>query len=64
MITTLGYFSEDWGTYIMEINLFGRTFEIWQEYGIFLIPPFVIIAFIIGQLLGKEEVDTQTKEAV
>ncbi len=64
MITTLGYFSEDWGTYVMEINLFGRTFEIWQEYGIFLIPPFVIIAFLLGQLLGKEEVDTQAKEAV
>lgn len=64
LITTAGYFSEDWGTYIMEINLFGRTFEIWQEYGIFLIPPFVLLAFIIGQVFGRETVDSKPKEAV
>ena len=64
LVTTLGYFSEDWGTYMLDINILGRTYVVWQEYGIFLIPPFVIVAFIIGQLLGKEETDKSAEEAV
>lgn len=64
LITTAGYFSEDWETMVIDLNIFGRTYELWQEYGIFLIPPFVIIAFIIGQILGKDESDRPSKEAV
>ena len=64
LITVGGYFSEDWETMVIDLNLFGRTYELWQEYGIFLIPPFVIIAFIIGQIFGKGEPDRPSKEAV
>jgi Na+/proline symporter len=63
-ITAAGFFSEDWETMIIEVNLFGRTYELWQEYGIFLIPPFVLLAFIVGQLLGKEKIQGQAKEAI
>ncbi len=55
LITVAGYFSEEWETMVIELNLFGRTFELWQEYGIFLIPPFVILAFIIGLIFGKDD---------
>ncbi|NMD42360.1 MAG: sodium:solute symporter family protein [Firmicutes bacterium] len=53
LITTAGFFSEEWGTMILRINLCGHTVELWQEYGIFLIPPFVLLAFLIGMLCGK-----------
>ncbi len=55
MITVAGYFSEDWETMVMELNLFGRTYVLWQEYGIFLIPPFVLLAYIIGLIFGKKD---------
>lgn len=64
LISLAGYFSEDWETMVLNVNIFGRSFEIWQEYGIFLIPPFVIIAFIIGQIFGKDHLERTTKEAV
>ncbi|MFY9411308.1 MAG: hypothetical protein WAQ11_00295, partial [Dethiobacteria bacterium] len=54
-ISTTGHFSEDWGTMVLQINFCGRSVELWQEYGIFLIPPFVLLAFLIGQLCGKEK---------
>ncbi len=63
LITVAGYFSEDWETMVIEVNLFGRTYELWQEYGIFLIPPFVILAFIIGQIFGKRPIEQLAKEA-
>ena len=55
LITTAGHFSEEWDTMILPISLCGRSVELWQEYGIFLIPPFVLLAFLIGQLCGKNE---------
>jgi Na+/proline symporter len=55
LISTTGHFSEDWGTMVLQINFCGRSVELWQEYGIFLIPPFVLLAFLIGQLCGKEK---------
>lgn len=51
LVTTLGSFSEDWATMIWEITLLGRTFEVWQEYGIFLIIPFVLLAYLVGVAL-------------
>jgi solute:Na+ symporter, SSS family len=64
LITTAGYFSEDWETMVIDVTIFGRTFELWQEYGIFLIPPFVILAFILGQIFGKKNSDSSLKEAL
>lgn len=51
----LGYFSEEWETLMIDITIGGRTYTLWQEYGIFLIPPFVLLAYIIGLVLGKEK---------
>jgi solute:Na+ symporter, SSS family len=62
VITFAGYFSEDWETMVIELNIFGRSYELWQEYGIFLIPPFVILAFIVGQIFGKNQGDSSLKE--
>ncbi len=55
LITTAGYFSEEWGTMVLRLNLCGRTVELWQEYGIFLIPPFVLLAFLVGVLCGNKK---------
>jgi solute:Na+ symporter, SSS family len=63
LITVAGYFSEDWETMVIEVNIFGRTYELWQEYGIFLIPPFVILAFLIGQMFGNKPTEQLSKEA-
>lgn len=64
LITFGGYFSEDWETMVIEVSVFGRTYELWQEYGIFLIPPFVILAFLIGQLIGKDRISDAGKEVI
>ena len=64
LITIMGYFSEDWETLVIEVNLFGRTYELWQEYGIFLIPPFVLLAFIVGLIWGKDKAGTLAKEVL
>ncbi|HHY94670.1 MAG TPA: sodium:solute symporter family protein [Firmicutes bacterium] len=52
LVTGLGSFSEDWATMIWEVNILGRTFEIWQEYGIFLVIPFVLLAYLVGVIIG------------
>ena len=54
LVTTAGRFSKDWETMVLPLNIGGKTVELWQEYGIFLIPPFVLLAFLIGQIWGKE----------
>jgi SSS family solute:Na+ symporter len=64
LVTTAGHFSEDWGTMVLPLTIGGRTVELWQEYGIFLIPPFVLLAFLIGQLCGKERRTVGVKEAL
>ncbi len=64
IVTTAGHFSEDWGTVVLPLNIGGRTFELWQEYGIFLIPPFVLLAFLIGHLWGKNREPGPTEEAL
>jgi len=64
LITTAGRFSEEWETMVLPLTIGGRTVELWQEYGIFLIPPFVLLAFIIGNLCGKKESPERAKEAL
>jgi len=49
---------------VLPLTIGGRTVELWQEYGIFLIPPFVLLAFLIGQLCGKERRTVGVKEAL
>ena len=63
-ISVLGSYSEEWETLVMEVNLFGRSYELWQEYGIFLIPPFVLLAYIAGLIFGREKREKATGEAV
>lgn len=55
LLTLAGHLSEDWGTMVLPLHIGGHTFELWQEYGIFLVPPFVLLAFLIGQLWGKKD---------
>ena len=48
----------------LPLTIGGHRVELWQEYGIFLIPPFVLLAFMIGQLCGKERRPDLAKEAL
>lgn len=53
LVGRLGYFSEEWATLMWDVSIGGRTYTLWQEYGIFLIPPIVLLAYIIGIAFGK-----------
>ena len=64
LVTTAGHFSEEWETMVLPLTIGGHRVELWQEYGIFLIPPFVLLAFMIGQLCGKERRPDLAKEAL
>lgn len=64
LITAVGRYSEDWGTMVLSLHIGGRTVELWQEYGIFLIPPFVLLTFLIGQFWGKKGAPGAVKEAL
>ncbi len=64
LVTTAGHFSEDWGTMVLPLNIGGNTIELWQEYGIFLIPPFVLLAFLIGQFWGNNREPHTSEEAL
>lgn len=54
LVTALGSPSEEWGTVIWNVNLGGKTYALWQEYGIFLIPPLVLTAYAAGVYLDKK----------
>ncbi len=47
-----GTWSDDWEVYVLKI---GR-FELWQEYGIIIITPLVLIIFLIANAAGKKTV--------
>lgn len=54
LISTLGYFSTEYGTYMLDLNLFGTPFTIWQEYAVFFIFPIGVILWFIGNWVSKE----------
>jgi len=45
-----GTWSEDWEVYLIKIG----NIELWQEHGILIIVPLVIIIYLIANALGKE----------
>jgi SSS family solute:Na+ symporter len=53
-----GAWSEDWEVYVIKIG----GVELWQEYGILIITPIVLVIYLIANALGKKTVET--KEAV
>jgi SSS family solute:Na+ symporter len=53
-----GAWSEDWEVYVIKLG----EIELWQEYGILIITPLVLVIYLIANALGKETV--ATKEAV
>lgn len=54
LISTFGYYSTDWETYMLDLTIFGKTFTIWQEYNIFFILPLVVALYFIGNIISKE----------
>ena len=44
-IAIFGYYSEDWGTYMLDISLFGKNVTLWQEYNILVILPITFILY-------------------
>ncbi len=47
-----GQWSEDWEVYVIKIG----NLELWQEYGIIIITPIVLIIFLIANAVGKKTV--------
>ncbi|MCG8485805.1 MAG: sodium:solute symporter family protein [Clostridia bacterium] len=45
-----GVWSDDWAVYVVRIG----SWELWQEQGILLIVPIVIVIYLIANALGKE----------
>ena len=54
LISTFGYYSPDWETYMIDLTIFGKTFTIWQEYNIFFILPLVVVLYFIGNMISRE----------
>lgn len=48
-----GTWSEDWEVYVIKIG----NLELWQEYGIIIITPIVLVIYLIANALGKEIVE-------
>ena len=47
-----GKWSEDWEVYVIKIG----NLELWQEYGIIIITPIVLIIYLIANAVGKKTV--------
>lgn len=45
-----GVWSDEWAVYVVKIG----NIELWQEHGILLITPMIIIIYLIANALGKE----------
>ncbi|MFP4179341.1 MAG: sodium:solute symporter [Spirochaetaceae bacterium] len=53
-----GTWSEDWEVYVIKIG----NLELWQEYGIIIITPIVLVIYLVANALGKEVVKDEEKE--
>ena len=49
-----GVVDEEWGTRIWTMRVGGAEVAIWQEYAVLFALPASIIAFVVGQVLGRE----------
>jgi Na+/proline symporter len=54
LISTFGYYSTDWETYMLDLTIFGKTFTIWQEYNIFFILPLAVALYFMGNIISRE----------
>jgi solute:Na+ symporter, SSS family len=50
-----GTWSEDWEVYVIKIG----QVELWQEYGILIITPIVLIIYLIASALGKKTMENE-----
>jgi Na+/proline symporter len=55
VIYRLGVANSTYGTYVWSFELWGVSFEVWQEYGLFFTLPMSFIGFLIGNLVGRED---------
>jgi hypothetical protein len=62
-ISRLGVANETYGTYVWSFELWGVSFDIWQEYGLFFTLPLSFIGFLIGNLVGSERPELVQPEA-
>jgi len=53
-IYQLGVQNSTYGTYIWTFELWGFSFDVWQEYGLFFTLPVSFVGFLIGNLIGSE----------
>jgi SSS family solute:Na+ symporter len=62
-IYRLGVANETYGTYVWSFELWGVSFDVWQEYGLFFTLPLSFIGFLIGNLVGSERPEIAQPEA-
>jgi SSS family solute:Na+ symporter len=48
-----GVYDDEWGTRIWSFAVDGRSISIWQEYAVLFALPASVVAFLIGQVLGR-----------
>jgi Na+/proline symporter len=48
-----GVYDDEWGTRIWSFAVDGRSISIWQEYAVLFALPASVVAFLIGQVVGR-----------
>ncbi|MEE9217704.1 MAG: sodium:solute symporter family protein [Acidobacteriota bacterium] len=62
MLSQIGSWSEEYGTYIWSFELMGAHVELWQEYALFFSLPASVLAFFIGNCIGEPYVPERLPE--
>lgn len=62
LVNLLGSKDEVWGTVIWSFELGGRSFAVWQEYAVLFALPASLVAFLLGEWLGRKPAFVQGPE--
>ncbi len=62
-IYRLGAANSTYGTYVWSFELWGVSYDVWQEYGLFFTLPLSFIGFLIGNYFGSERPESVQPEA-
>jgi solute:Na+ symporter, SSS family len=52
-VNLFGEMDPEWGTMIWPVAVAGREIEVWQEYAVLLALPVSLLAFLVGQAVGR-----------
>jgi len=62
VVGNAGYYDEAWGTFKLDITIFGKEVILWQEYNIFIILPLVIIIYFLVHIISSLAKVKEVKE--